>query len=72
LQLLDAPMGVLAYERSLDGDDDDETLTVAINFTTEPIRYPRSGEIALSSIATRQRGQFGGELAPDEAVILRA
>jgi alpha-glucosidase len=69
LHLLDAPDGVLAYERS--ADQGDATLTVSINFTTTSIPYPRSGHIAVSSVATRERGPFDGELAPDEAVILR-
>jgi len=70
LQLLDAPDGVLAYERALDGNAG-ETLTIAVNFTTEPIPYPHAGDIAASSVATREHGHYDGDLAPDEAIVLR-
>jgi len=67
LRVLDVPDGVLAYDRSLG----DEAVTVAINFSTKPIRCALTGQILLSSIATRVPGPFDGELAADEAVVLR-
>jgi alpha-glucosidase len=74
LRLLDAPDGVLAYERRTgDGDGDgDETLTVVVNFSTASIAFEHAGEIAVSSVAGRDPGPFDGTLAPDEAVVLRS
>jgi alpha-glucosidase len=69
LQLLDAPEGVLAYERTTD--DGEETRAVVVNFTAASIPYEHTGQIALSSVATRIQGPFDGILGPDEAVVLR-
>jgi hypothetical protein len=69
LRLLDTPAGVLAYERV--ANDGDETFTVLINFTSQPVSVAVAGEIAVSSIASRRRERFDGTLAPDEAVVLR-
>ena len=66
LTLLDAPEGVLAYER-VDGEDG---RTALINFTGEPQSMAASGIIEVSSIGTGEGRPFTGTLAPDEAVIL--
>ena len=64
LTLLDAPDGVVAYER-VDGDD---RRTVVVNFTDEPHAVDVKGDVVVSSV---DRDRFDGTLAPDEAVILR-
>jgi alpha-glucosidase len=66
LTLLDAPEGVLAYER-IDGED---RRVVLINFTGEPQPVDASGTVEVSSIGTGEGDPFTGTLAPDEAVVL--
>jgi alpha-glucosidase len=68
LRLLEAPAGVLAYQRVLDGGG---PLTVLVNFTTEPVAVDRRGRIAVSSIG-RDGETFDGSLRPDEAVVVTA
>ncbi|HEV3227300.1 MAG TPA: alpha-amylase family glycosyl hydrolase [Acidimicrobiales bacterium] len=68
LTLLDAPGGVLAYERV----EDQDHRIVLVNFTGESQAVAQRGTVEVSSIdptanATRT---FAGELRPDEAVIL--
>jgi len=74
---LDAPEGVLAYTRALDGD----VCTVMINFTDVEIDVgdPRSSQphngrkgatVALSSDGSVDGTQFDGRLRPDQSVVL--
>jgi alpha-glucosidase len=67
LTLLDAPEGVLAYERTT-GDD---RRTILVNFTDQPVATSFAGAVDASSLAEREGASFDGTLAPDEGVILR-
>jgi alpha-glucosidase len=67
LALLDAPDGVLAYERVLA----DDRRTVLINFTDEPRVVGVDGEVEVSSVERGEHEPFDGELRPNEAVLLR-
>jgi alpha-glucosidase len=66
LCLLDSADGVLAFERVTP----DERLVVVLNFADEIRAVDVSGEVLLST-DVRRAGAFDGELAADEAVILR-
>jgi alpha-glucosidase len=69
LRLLDAPEGVLAYERlASDGSD---RLLVLVNFTSAAIEVDGRGEVAVSSIRRGEGAAFDGTLAADEAVVVR-
>jgi alpha-glucosidase len=74
---LEAPDGVLAYQRALD----DDVCTVMINFTDAEVdgSDPSSSEtlvgsqgvmVALSSDGSVDGGRFDGRLLPDQAVVL--
>jgi glycosidase len=69
LEVLDGPDGVLAYRRTVAAAAT-APVTVAINFSGEPIETGLAGELLVSSIDTA-RGAFSGTLAADEAVVLR-
>jgi alpha-glucosidase len=62
---------VVAYERAHAG----ERLLVAVNFAPQAVSFrPRDrveGEIVLSSAGRRGRFGSGGELGPDEALVVR-
>jgi alpha-glucosidase len=58
---------VLGYERVL-GDD---RRIVLVNFTDEPQRVPFDGTVEVASDDCGEGERFGGELGPDQAVILR-
>ncbi len=64
LTLLDAPDGVLAYERRARG----ERFVVLVNFTREAVPCEISGRVVLSSAGT-DPGR-SDVLAPDEAVLV--
>jgi alpha-glucosidase len=65
---LDAPEGVLVWERTLDGD----RRLVAVNFTEDPVAVPGvAGTVEVSSDRTGESVPFSGTLAPDQAVWLR-
>jgi alpha-glucosidase len=66
LTLLDAPEGVVAYER-ISGEDG---RVVLINFTSEPHTVDAGGIVEVSSIGRGDGQPFAGTLSPDEAVIL--
>jgi alpha-glucosidase len=68
LTLLDAPDGVVAYERTHEGD----RRTVLINFTSERHAVAVAGVVDVSSTGARDGEPFDGTLHPDEAVILRS
>ncbi len=64
MRLLDAPDGVLAYERTHEG----RTLTVLLNLTARPIPLGWSGTPLLSTLMT---GAEAGVLHPDEGLVLQ-
>ena len=65
---IDAPEGVLVWERTLDGD----RRLVAVNFTEEPVEVPGlAGTVEVSSDRSGEGEPFSGTLAPDQAVWLR-
>ena len=62
---IDAPEGVLAWERTLDGD----RRLVAVNFTGETVAVPGlAGTVEVSSDRSGEGEPFSGTLAPDQAV----
>ena len=63
--LLEAPDGVLAYERSLDG----SIVTVAINMTDDEVEWTIPGETLISSLDSLD-GAGRGALRPYEAVVV--
>jgi alpha-glucosidase len=69
IELVDAPAGMLAYERRA-GDD---VRTVVVNFTPSAASAPMAGawEIELDSGLARVGDPFDGRLDGDEAVVLR-
>jgi alpha-glucosidase len=66
LTLLDAPEGVLIYERN-DGED---SRVVLVNYTSESQSVSAYGIVEVSSLGLDEGSPFTGTLAPDEAVIL--
>jgi hypothetical protein len=64
--LLDAPVGVLAYERTL-GED---SRVVLVNFTGEPQDVEARGTVEVSSTGNGEGKAFAGALGPNEAVLL--
>lgn len=69
-QLLDAPAGVLAYERR----HGQETLRVVINFETGPVALPEGLRGQLLCASTGDAGDAGGTcdaLLGEQAVVLR-
>ena len=69
-ELLDAPTGILAWERSADGD----RRRVLVNFTDAEVAVPAIGdgwELVVASDGTAPGGLFTGRLAPEQAVVLR-
>ena len=64
--LLDAPDGVLAYERR-EGDD---LRLVLVNFTGEAREAPGAGVVEVASDGAGEGAAFSGRLAPDQAVVL--
>ena len=66
LALLDAPEGVLAFERRAG----DERWMVAVNFTSAPVKYPVLGRVAVASDELGEGRPFGGCLESDQAVII--
>ena len=63
---LDAPDGVLAYERVAGAD----RRLVLVNFTREAKAIPASGRVVVASDGASEGGAFPGVLAPDTAVVL--
>jgi alpha-glucosidase len=68
LELLEAPEGVLAYIRSVEGDD----TVVAVNFSAREVRFGAlaGADIAASSIPRRE-GASEGRLLANEAVVAK-
>jgi glycosidase len=67
LRLVDAPAGVLAYERA--SMENGDSLTVFVNFSSETVRVDATGRIEVSSVG-RDGEPFDAELQPDEAVVV--
>ena len=65
---LDAPDGVLVFERAAEED----RRIVCVSFVSEPRDVDAQGAILVSSVAGRAGNQFDGRLLPDEAVVLAA
>jgi alpha-glucosidase len=63
---LDAPDGVLVYERVAD----DDRHIVCVSFVSEPREVEAQGTILVSSVPGRAGEPFDGHLLPDEAVVL--
>ena len=63
---LDAPDGVLVYERASESD----RRIVCVSFVSEPRTVDARGTIQLSSVPGRAGLQFDGQLLADEAVVI--
>ena len=63
---LDAPDGVLVYERAAE----DDRRVVCVSFVSEPREVDVHGTIQVSSVPGRAGEPFDGHLLPDEAVVL--
>jgi len=66
-RLLDAPAGVLAYERGAGA----ERWTVLVNFTAAAVRCAAPGHVEVASDGNGEDAPFAGVLAPGQAVVLR-
>jgi alpha-glucosidase len=66
VELLDAPDGVVAFERRHGG----ERCTVVVNFTSEPIPFVAAGKVRVASDGAGEGGYFAARLRPDQAVVL--
>jgi len=64
---LEAPEGVMAYRRELEG----EAFTVALNFTESPVRLPLCGRVVASTHLDREGPEGEVELRPYEGVVVR-
>ncbi len=64
IAMLDAPDGVLRYERSLDG----RRSTILLNLTPQAVAVDWAGEVLLS---TRDGMPEAGVLRPDEGLIVQ-
>ena len=64
---LEAPEGVLAYERSRGAD----RRVVLVNFSPDAARVAARGTIEVASDDRGEGGPFGGTLGPDQALILK-
>lgn len=70
ITLLDAPEGVVAYERVAEGD----RRTVLVSYVASPVALSAgafAGTVEVSSDGLREGEAFGGTLGPDQALILR-
>jgi len=67
IELRDASAGVLSYDRVQDGD----RLTIAINFTSEPVVVPATGTVVIASDGQGEGAPYAGKLRADQAVVLR-
>jgi hypothetical protein len=66
LDLLPAPPGVLAFERT----NEDDTRVVAVNFERAPASLGYQGWTVDAASDGEPRRRFGGVLAADAAVVL--
>jgi alpha-glucosidase len=66
LTLVDAPDGVVAFERRSVG----HRCTVAVNFTSEPKRFTPGGKVRVASDGVGEGGYFAGTLRPDQAIVI--
>ena len=66
IQLVDAPDGVVAFERRSEG----HRCTVVVNFTSEPQRFVPGGKIRVASDGAGEGGYFSGILRPDQAIVI--
>ncbi len=67
IALLDAPDGILAYERRAD----DERWVVAVNFASEPIAHAVAGTVVVASDGAGEGRAYRRILGPDQAVVVR-
>ena len=65
-RLLDAPAGLLAYERSAGSD----RRLVLVNFTADLVPYAATGRIDVSSDGNGEGAAFAGLIAPAQAVVI--
>jgi alpha-glucosidase len=63
---LDVPAGVFAFERTLGS----ERRVVAVNFTTDAIRWQGSGRVEVATDRRLEGRAHDGVLPPDAAVVL--
>ena len=66
LTLLDAPDGVVAFERR----SESHRCTVAVNFTSEPKPFVPGGKVRVASDGVGEGGYFAGTLRADQAVVI--
>jgi alpha-glucosidase len=66
IQLVDAPDGVVAFERRSEG----HRCTVVVNFTSEPRSFAAGGKIRVASDGAGEGGYFSGTLRPDQAIVI--
>ena len=67
-RLLEAPAGVLAYERAAGT----ERRIVLVNFTGERLPVAAHGRVEIASDGTGEDRPYAGVLAPAQALVLRA
>src|SRR5437870_5276807 len=67
-RLLEAPAGVLAYERAAGT----ERRLVLVNFTGERLPVAAHGRVEIASDGTGEDRPYAGVLAPAQALVLRA
>jgi alpha-glucosidase len=67
LELIDGPGAVLAFRRTLAGDE----LVVAVHMGDGDVALPWRGSVLAASDRAGEGGPFGGTLGPDRAVLLR-
>ncbi len=66
--LVDAPDGVLAFERT-SGDGDDRRL-VLVNFADEPRSVAATGQVVVASDGVGEGRAFTGDLRPSGAIVI--
>jgi alpha-glucosidase len=66
-EVLEAPVGVLAWRRVAGGDE----RTVLVNMGSEPAPVDVAGVVEVASDGAGEGGGFGGLLPPDAAVVIR-
>ena len=68
MNLVDAPEGVLAFERGADAD----RYLIVVNFTGEPVAMPvaEPWTVAVASDETAEGAQFDGRIQPETGLVL--
>jgi alpha-glucosidase len=67
-RLLDAPAGVLAYERTAGA----ERWVVLVNFSADRVRFAAPGRVEVASDGEGEGEAYAGSLGPAQAVVVGA